>query len=410
MNVTTAGVTRDRPAGAAVRTVLGSDSWLRHRRVLVDTALAAGVFLYNAPIVPAYADGASNVAALLVVSGALCGSYLLRHRHPTAVLAAMLLAASIQVLLGTPLLVADVMLLFGVGNLAARRSWTTSIAGAALALAWLLVATVPQLGRDVLDVGQLGVLVVITLWAWTWGVLVRTRQQNLDALRERAEQAERRRDAEARIAVADERARIAREIHDVVSHGLSVVVLMSDGAAAKVDTEPARAKTAMLHVRDTGRTALADMRRMLGVLRQDEPGSRAPQPGIAQLDALIEHSRVAGLPARLTVHGDPATLSDGLGLTTYRLVQESLTNAHKHAGPDVTRVDVQLVVGSDDVEIRITDDGRGPSAHPEPFSRGHGLDGMRERVAAHGGALRAGPRGSGGFEVIVVLPRSGDAQ
>src|SRR5699024_9166388 len=120
-------------------------------------------------------------------------------------------------------------------------------------VAWLLVAVIPHLGDELLDVGQLGVLVVVTLWVWTWGTLVRIRRQFVAGLQERAEQAERERETQARIAVADERARIAREIHDIVSHSLSVVVLMSDGAAAKVDAEPARAKSAMLHVRDTGR-------------------------------------------------------------------------------------------------------------------------------------------------------------
>ena len=160
----------------------------------------------------------------------------------------------------------------------------------------------------------------------------------------------------------------------------------------------------MLTVRDTGRGALADMRRMLGVLREDEPGSTAPQPGIDQLESLVTESRTAGLPTALTAHGDRASLRDGLGLTVYRLVQEALTNTRKHAGPGLTRVDVRLECRDDEVEVRIVDDGRGrPDA--EPGTNGHGLLGMRERVAAHRGALRVGPRDGGGFEVVAVLPR-----
>ncbi|WP_314301325.1 sensor histidine kinase [Kocuria palustris] len=372
---------------------------------LVDLLVAVGVFLYNLPIVPIYFRGPAHAVALLIVSVALCAPYLLRRRHPVGVLAFMLLAASVQLLLGAPVLPADAMLLFAVYNLATRHVWMISFPGAAVTVAWLLVATLPHLGNAFLDIGQLGVLIVVTLWVWTWGTLVRIRRQYVSGLQERAEQAERERETNARIAVADERARIGREIHDIVSHSLSVVVLMSDGAAAKVESEPARAKSAMLHVRDTGRGALADMRRMLGVLRENEPGSDAPQPGIDQLDALVAQSRIAGLPVALTVSGDRASLSDGLGLTVYRLVQEALTNARKHAGPCRTRVDVRLEYREDEVEVRITDDGHGQAEDSEAGTQGHGLLGMRERVAAHHGALRVGPREGGGFEVVSVLPR-----
>lgn len=383
-------------------------AWLRDRMWLVDLLIAVGVFLYNLPIFPLYADGPASAIGLAVVSVALCSPYLLRRWYPLAVLGIMLIAACVQLAFGAPILAADVMLPLAVYNVATRYRWWISLAGALLAVAWLLTAVIPHLGEDVIDVGQLGVLIVLTLWVWTWGTLVRIRRQYMAGLRERAEQAERERETNARIAVADERTRIAREIHDIVSHSLSVVVVMSDGAAAKVDTEPERARTAMLGVRDTGRTALAEMRRMLGVLRDDEPGSHAPQPGVAQLDDLIDQSRAAGLPVALTVSGEAATLPQGVELTVYRVVQEALTNTRKHAGPDLTRVNVQLSYRPDEVEVRVCDDGRGPAIDQEPGSGGHGLVGMRERVAAHGGTLSAGPRAGGGFEVVVVLPRQGE--
>lgn len=364
-----------------------------------------GVFLYNLPIIPIYVDDVIVGIGLVVVSAVLCGPYLLRHRYPIAVLGIMLAAACVQLLLGAPILAADAMLLFAVYNVATRYLWWVSLAGTVVTVAWLLVAVVPRLGADFIDVGQLGVLIVVTLWVWTWGTLVRIRRQYIAGLRERAEQAERERETNARIAVADERARIAREIHDIVSHSLSVVVVMSDGAAAKVDTEPERARTAMLGVRDTGRTALAEMRRMLGVLRDDEPGSHAPQPGVAELDSLIDQSRAAGMPVALSVGGDAVPLPQGVELTVYRVVQEALTNARKHAGPDLTRVDVQLSYRPGEVEVRISDDGRGTTSTAQSGAGGHGLVGMRERVAAHGGSLSVGPGAGGGFEVVAVLPR-----
>lgn len=372
---------------------------------LVDLLVAVGVFLYNLPIIPIFADGPGAAVGLVVVSAALCGPHLARRRFPLAVLGIMLVAACVQLVLGAPILAGDAMLLFAVYNVATRYLWWVSLSGAAVTVAWLLVAVVPHLGDEFLDVGQLGVLIVVTFWVWTWGTLVRIRRQYIAGLRERAEQAERERETNARIAVAGERARIAREIHDIVSHSLSVVVLMSDGAAAKVESQPSRAKSAMLHVRDTGRGALADMRRMLGVLREDEPGSDAPQPGIDQLEALVAESRTAGLPVALTVSGDRASLPDGLGLTVYRLVQEALTNARKHAGPRLTRVDVRLEYRDKEVEVRITDDGQGQAEDSEAGTQGHGLLGMRERVAAHRGALRVGAREGGGFQVVAVLPR-----
>lgn len=364
-----------------------------------------GVFLYNLPIIPVYAEDIGAGVGLVVVSGMICAPYLLRRRYPLAVLGIMLVAACIQLMLGAPMLAADAMLLFAVYNVATRYLWWGSLTGALLAVVWLLIAVIPHLGEEVIDVGQLGVLIVVTLWVWTWGTLVRIRRQYIAGLRDRAEQAERERETNAQIAVAGERARIAREIHDIVSHSLSVVVVMSDGAAAKVDTEPERAKTAMLGVRDTGRTALAEMRRMLEVLREDEPGSNAPQPGISQLDSLIDQSRVAGMPVDFTVSGESAPLSQGAELAVFRVVQEALTNVRKHAGPNVAHVDVVLAYRPDEIEVRVTDDGHGAADEAAAAAGGHGLIGMRERVAAHFGTLSMGPRTGGGFEVVAVLPR-----
>ena len=203
--------------------------------------------------------------------------------------------------------------------------------------------------------------------------------------------------------MSSERTRIAREIHDVVSHSLSVVAVLSDGAASTVDTDPERARTAMLTVRDTGRTALADMRRLLGVLRDDEPGSHAPQPGIAQLPRLLEESCAAGVPVQFIETGGPQAVPQSIDLTVYRIVQEALTNVRKHAGLGVSEVRVTLAHTPESITVTVTDDGAGSAAGADPHI-GHGLIGMRERVAAHHGQLRAVQRPEGGFEVVATIP------
>ncbi|WP_019158378.1 sensor histidine kinase [Brevibacterium senegalense] len=378
-------------------------SWLRDRAWLLDVLVALAVFVYNLPILPVYVDDGPRLAGLILVSVALCAPYLLRRRYPLAVLAVMLTAACVQLVLGAPIIAADFMLLLAVYNVATRYRWLVSFPVAVAVVIWLLGAVLPRLGENFIDIGELLSLIALIALVWTWGTLVRIRRDYVASLQERAHQLEREREAQAQIAVAEERARIAREIHDIVSHSLSVVVIMSEGAASKVDTEPERAKSAILGVRDTGRSALAEMRRMLGVLRDDEPGSHAPQPGIAQLERIVADAKTTGLPVTLTIEGEPVSLTAGLDLTVYRIVQEALTNVHRHAG-SVSAVEVRLRYGDSEVEVRVTDDGQGFDDTPGDEPAGHGLVGMRERVMAYGGTLRAGMRPSGGFEVAAILP------
>lgn len=386
----------------------GRGNWIQQHPRIVDLVVVLAVFAYNLPIqlgsVPDHLWSGTGI----VLSAGLCAPYLLRRRYPLAVFVVIQLVAFVQILLGVELLVADVMLLLAIYNLAVRAHWYVSAAAALVLTGWLLVAVVPTMERDHLSVGDVGVLVAVIVWTWTWGRLVQTRRRYIDSLRERAEQLQREKAAEVAIAASTERTRIAREIHDIVSHSLSVVVLMSDGAAAKVDAEPERAKNAMLSVRDTGRTALADMRRMLGVLRADEPGSHAPQPGIAQLDRLVEESVAVGLPVTLEAEGDAGSMPASVDLAVFRIVQEALTNARRHAGSDVTRVDVRIRYREDAIEVSIVDDGKGPAGSQRASGTGHGLIGMRERVTAHGGALRTGSRPGGGFEVVASVPKGAE--
>ena len=181
---------------------------------------------------------------------------------------------------------------------------------------------------------------------------------------------------------------------------------MSDGAAAKALIAPEEARDAMLVVRDTGRSALADMRRMLGVLRTGEPGSQTPQPGLLQLEKLIEDNRIAGLPVTLIKSGVPEALPTSLEATIYRVIQESLTNVRKHAGTTVTNAQVSLEYGTETITVKITDDGQGPSNSTRAGGSNLGLLGMHERVSAHAGSLHTGPNSHGGFQVSAQFPLS----
>jgi len=235
------------------------------------------------------------------------------------------------------------------------------------------------------------------------GVYVHTRRRYLASLEERAERAERERDQQAVIAAAAERARIARELHDVVAHNVSVMVVQADGAGYALDHDPEQAREALKTISATGRRALAEMRRLVGVLREDAGPAEeyAPQPGLAQLEDLIERVRSSGLRVELAVTGVPRNLPEGEQLVIYRIVQEALTNAIKHGGPAVSAT-VEVTYQAGEIVVRVVDDGRGAAA--PPGIGGHGLIGMRERVAMYGGAVEAGPRSGGGFQVTARLP------
>jgi signal transduction histidine kinase len=245
-------------------------------------------------------------------------------------------------------------------------------------------------------------LTVMVAGVYVLGLHMRTRRAYLRSVEERAARLERERDNEVKVAMAAERARIARELHDVVAHNVSVIVVQADGASYAIDTDIGRARQALDTISSTGRLALAEMRRLLGVLREtDDAGAFAPQPGVAQLDDLVEQVRASGLAVTYQVDGTPAAMSEGRQLTVYRIVQEALTNTLKHGGP-LVNVSVRLRYARDALEIHVDDDGRGAAAPDD--GRGHGLAGMRERVAVYGGTVRAAPRPGGGFQVVALIP------
>ncbi|MCL7428246.1 sensor histidine kinase [Streptomyces sp. YS415] len=246
--------------------------------------------------------------------------------------------------------------------------------------------------------------------AWVLGDSIRTRRAYFAQLEERASRLEKEREAQAKVAVAAERARIARELHDVVAHNVSVMVVQADGAAYVLDAAPDQAKKALETISSTGRQALAEMRRLLGVLRtgeHQEGGEYVPQPDVEQIDELVQQCRTSGLPVDFKVEGTPRPLPSGVELTAYRIVQEALTNTRKHGGPNAG-ASVRLVYFDDGLGLLVEDDGKG--APHELYEeggadgQGHGLIGMRERVGMVGGTLDAGPRPGGGFRISALLP------
>jgi signal transduction histidine kinase len=237
------------------------------------------------------------------------------------------------------------------------------------------------------------------------GRAVRSRSRLTAELHEAAIRAHEAREVEAERAVADERRRIAREMHDVVAHSVSMMVVQAGGARRILERDPARAVAAAELLERTGREALTEMRAMLGVLHADEQAEYAPQPTLAELDALVERTRSAGVPVEVSVAGERRALPAGLDLAAYRVVQEALTNVVKHSGGAPT--EVSLHYRADAVEVRIADRGNG-SLNTRLGAGGHGLLGMRERVRVYGGELHAGRRRGGGFEVRVLLPLEGE--
>ena len=261
----------------------------------------------------------------------------------------------------------------------------------AIALPTLLIALFEEANQDAAELLQNGSFIFAFILApFVAGRIVRHRTARAAAA-----------EARAATAAADERARIARELHDVVGHCLSVIVVQAGTERRLTKDMPETTAGTLDVVEQTARQALAEMRRLLDMLRRDDDELLlGPQPSLRHVDDLLDGVRAAGLPVELVVEGVPAELPPGVDLSAYRIVQEALTNALKHAGPASARVRIRY--GADRVDVEVSDDGRGP-AHAAPPA-GHGLVNMRERALVYGGSLETGPRADGGYEVRVTLP------
>jgi signal transduction histidine kinase len=270
---------------------------------------------------------------------------------------------------------------------------------------WLGLAmmAVPLLGVftvEGLEPSDIGALVVFLGGPWAVGVLVRQRSSRAAEAIERAARLEREREAETAAAAAEERARIARELHDIVSHSISVIAIQTQAVRRRLGPEHMREVEDLSSIEATARQALAEMRRLFGVLRSDGAApDLAPQPGLGELERLLEQIRAAGLPVMLEVEGDPVELPPGADLAAFRIVQEGLTNTLRHA--DAGAATVRLRYGDEELEVVVEDDGTGPNG---TASRGHGLVGIRERVSLYGGSVETGAREGGGFRLAARLP------
>jgi signal transduction histidine kinase len=288
----------------------------------------------------------------------------------------------------------------------ASGAYTTRRDGriAAAIIGALVVLMAVSIGEDV--VGDTLFIGGILFAVWGAATVVRSRQELAGALAARTVELEHEREENAKLAVAEERARIARELHDVVAHNLSIMVVQAGAERRALGDERPETSEVLETIETTGRAAMAEMRRLLGMLRRsDDELALAPQPSLRHLGDLVEQVREAGLPVDLRIEGEERPIAPGIDLSAYRIVQEALTNALKHAGPARARVTVRY--GENELDVEIADDGAG--AEDEVPAGGHGLVGMRERVALFGGDLAAGKRRGGGYAVRARLPLAGGA-
>ena len=392
-------------------------NWFQQHSRVVDLVVVLAVFAYNLPIQLGSVPDHLWPGTGLLLSAGLCAPYLMRRRYPLAAFAAIQLVAFLQVLLVVELLVADVMLLLAVYTLAVRTRWFVSACAALVLICWLLVAVVPTMARNNLSIGDVGVLgrrhrLGVDLGPAGADAPVLHRQParagRAARTREGRRGSDRGVDGAHTDRAGDPRHRLAQperrrgDVRRRSPHGGHCARASEDGHGRRPRH---RAHRAGGHASDARRAA----RRRAGLARAPAGdlaagGPRGGLPG-------------RGLPVSFTVNGEPGStrISESVDLAVFRIVQESLTNVRRHAGPDVTKVDVRIRHRADAIEVRVTDDGRGPaersdsSASARTASPGHGLVGMRERIAAHRGTLHTGARPGGGFEVFATVPKGAQA-
>jgi signal transduction histidine kinase len=391
------------PPATASRTVVAMTIVDRLRRPWVlDGLLALGAIvamaLITAKIEPG--DGERSLDAIgYIVIGAAASMLALRHAAPIvglAVVTVLLWVYTARDYAGGPIYLTFFVLVFAVAVSMERRR---SLVVAGLALAALVVPHFVAFGLDqgawpLLSIGW-------TAAAWFWGDGLRTRRAYLAGLEERARYLEETREEEARRRVADERLRIARDLHDVIAHSIASINVQAGSAIHVMDRRPEQARDSLMAIKAASSEALAELRSTIGPLRADEHDAPwAPTPSLARLDPLLETAAHAGLPVEIGIRGEPRALPAAIDVAGYRIVQESLTNVVRHA--HAHGATVALDYGSASVELEVTDDGRGGNG--ASGAPGHGIAGMRERAEAVGGHVEAGPRFSGGFRVWARLP------
>ena len=374
----------------------------RARRTLAEVPTAdaviavAALALGQVEVWSGAVEGAAALGAPILVLGTLPLAW--RRRRPLAVagLAGASLVLGAAASIGTESLAQLIAVLVAVYSVGALVEMPVSAAVVPYAYGCAAISVIAA-GQGASDL-LFAALAVVAPWAA--GRLQRRLGQRAEELEDHAERLVKERDLRAREAAAAERSRIARELHDIVAHSVSVMVVQAGGAEELLESSPERARQALRSVRETGQQALVEMRRMVGLLRLegDGPEELTPQPRMAQLEELVAQARAAGLPTELRVEGATRALPPGVDLSAFRILQEALTNARKHAGAANGSVMVRWT--HDAVELEVVDDGRGAITG----DGGHGLVGMRERAALFGGEVQAGPEPGGGFAVRARLP------
>src|SRR6516162_116847 len=345
--------------------------------------------------------------AIFLLAAAQGAMLLARRRAPTAVLAGTTAVGVLMIVAGYPggsaifgaCCAEYAVAVYGSGDEGAELVVTLRHA-AVVAVAAIAIG-VASLAPGARQVGTWGVLPLSALVAASWvlGYAIRTRRAYIAELKARAARLEAEEGERAARAVVDERLRIARELHDVIGHSISLITVQAEAAARSVRTNPDAVPGFLTRISAASRQALAEMRHVLAVLRPEAEAELSPQPGLADLGELVERLNAGGLETRLDV--EPMDVSPGVALTVYRIVQESLTNVLKHAGPGASAA-VTVVRSESSVRVSVHDDGAGPSG--PAASTAHGIIGMYERAAVYGGTLRTGARAGGGFEVEALIP------
>ncbi|MGW6935227.1 sensor histidine kinase [Lentzea sp. NPDC054927] len=382
--------------------------WMKAHPAFGDSLIAGLLLIFDLGVGVSGIDRGVSFSAFLAVTLLMLGPLPFRRYHPLGTSYLILAGAFLQLFThggenGIPARMSDFALAIALYTLVAYIGRKSGLIYSAWLLAGTLLWAIFQIG-EIQGVFLVFMVFVIFGFSWAMGEFVGARRAYQSELEQRLALLETERDQQAKIAVGEERSRIARELHDVVAHAVSVMIVHADGAAYTIRSQPEVAENAVRTIADTGRQALTEMRRLLGVLRSEDAETQwAPQPDARGVVELAENTRAAGVPVRLEISGDVDDLPVGVGLSVYRIVQEALTNTIKHAGSGTTAI-VRLTRSPEELRLEIVDNGFGTPHDVVKVSGGNGLIGMRERAAVLGGEFEAGPNPGGGWRVRASFP------